>query len=359
MWMMESNNGKDQLKMPSTTDGRKLRPLMPRPISSCNSTKSSSPFSTIISTPPCCIRNPNILTWNYPITMINASGGVINDYGVKRDHEIIKTPPPPPPLVSGRWNPTREQVQALEEMYRRGIRTPSADQIQQIAAKLRRFGKIEGKNVFYWFQNHKARERQKKRRQLHHLVVPAKKFHHLHTPQTNQTPPELRRRYFDIEHHDNKLHNPSNCSTQSEDSVSMHGSVIAECNKDGWTHKELQQKTTTAEKIETNCCWQLDLSSCFSPNNSVHVQPITTADQENTKPLISALNLSLLLPPKNLDDHNVVGSGIKENQTLELFPIGRSNDLNATHREREIDDVSTAEMTLRPNEFIEFLPTKN
>lgn len=68
-------------------------------------------------------------------------------------------------VVSTRWNPTPEQLQALEEMYRRGIRTPSAEQIQQIATKLGRFGKIEGKNVFYWFQNHKARERQKKRRQ--------------------------------------------------------------------------------------------------------------------------------------------------------------------------------------------------
>lgn len=76
--------------------------------------------------------------------------------GVKREME--------PPLVSTRWNPTPEQLQALEEMYRRGTRTPSAQQIQQIAAKLKRFGKIEGKNVFYWFQNHKARERQKKRR---------------------------------------------------------------------------------------------------------------------------------------------------------------------------------------------------
>jgi Homeodomain len=28
---------------------------------------------------------------------------------------------------------------------------------------LRQYGKIEGKNVFYWFQNHKARDRQKKR----------------------------------------------------------------------------------------------------------------------------------------------------------------------------------------------------
>ncbi|KAL0380867.1 UNVERIFIED_CONTAM: WUSCHEL-related homeobox 1 [Sesamum angustifolium] len=345
--MMEGNNHEHGKELSSSsTDGRKLRPLMPRPISSFNSTKSSSStFSTIISTPPCCIRNPNnILTWNYSRSMINTSGGVINDYGVKRDDEIIKTAP----LVSGRWNPTREQVQALEEMYRRGIRTPSADQIQQIAAKLRRFGKIEGKNVFYWFQNHKARERQKKRRQLQLIPVPANnKIQHQTPP-----PPQLGRRYFDIEHH-MKLPNPSNCTTHSEDSaVSMHGSVIAEyCNKDGWTNKELQQKTVTPLKIQTSC--QFDLSSCFS------AQPITTADQENTKPLITALNLSLLLPPKNSDDHNyIVGSEVKENdQTLELFPIGtgRSSDLD----EPEIHDVSTTETKLRPNEFIEFLPTKN
>lgn len=69
-------------------------------------------------------------------------------------------------VASSRWNPTPEQLQALEELYRRGVRTPSAEQIQHITAQLRRYGKIEGKNVFYWFQNHKARERQKRRRQL-------------------------------------------------------------------------------------------------------------------------------------------------------------------------------------------------
>lgn len=69
-------------------------------------------------------------------------------------------------MVSSRWNPTPEQLRALEELYRRGTRTPSAEQIQHITAQLRSYGKIEGKNVFYWFQNHKARERQKRRRQL-------------------------------------------------------------------------------------------------------------------------------------------------------------------------------------------------
>ncbi|TKY70081.1 WUSCHEL protein [Spatholobus suberectus] len=43
------------------------------------------------------------------------------------------------------------------------IRSPSAEQIQRISARLRQYGKIEGKNVFYWFNNYKARERQKKR----------------------------------------------------------------------------------------------------------------------------------------------------------------------------------------------------
>lgn len=69
-------------------------------------------------------------------------------------------------VVSSRWNPTPEQLRSLEDLYRRGTRTPSAEQIQHITAQLRRYGKIEGKNVFYWFQNHKARERQKRRRQI-------------------------------------------------------------------------------------------------------------------------------------------------------------------------------------------------
>lgn len=65
---------------------------------------------------------------------------------------------------SSRWSPTPLQILVLEELYRQGMKTPSAEQIQQIASQLRRFGRIEGKNVFYWFQNHKARERQKRRR---------------------------------------------------------------------------------------------------------------------------------------------------------------------------------------------------
>ncbi|KAF4386127.1 hypothetical protein F8388_016379 [Cannabis sativa] len=64
----------------------------------------------------------------------------------------------------GRWNPTNEQVKVLTDLFRSGLRTPTTDQIQKISTQLSFYGKIESKNVFYWFQNHKARERQKRRK---------------------------------------------------------------------------------------------------------------------------------------------------------------------------------------------------
>ncbi|CAH2045896.1 unnamed protein product [Thlaspi arvense] len=69
-----------------------------------------------------------------------------------------------PTAATSRWNPTPEQITTLEELYRNGTRTPTPEQIQQIASKLRKYGRVEGKNVFYWFQNHKSRERHKRRR---------------------------------------------------------------------------------------------------------------------------------------------------------------------------------------------------
>ncbi|KAL6529177.1 hypothetical protein OROGR_014800 [Orobanche gracilis] len=305
MWMVDGNDhnhhGKE-LKM-SVDDPmfvRKLRPLMPRPISSC--TAKSIPFSTM-STPPCFCpnhQNPNFLpNWNHSV-------GGMSDYGVKREIHTM-------PLVSTRWNPTSEQLQALEEMYRRGTRTPSAEQIQQIASRLRRFGKIEGKNIFYWFQNHKARERQKKRRQIELLA--GKKVHHTHqsTSETKQT--GFGRRNFETENH-KKLATPSNCcSTPSEDSVSMHGSVmVSECKKlDVWA--ELQQQQLTAKNEVTS--WKLDLSSFC----------------HNTNPIINEENRT----------------------TLELFPTG-SSDLNHDDHQDQGQEVSRNIKCRPKNEFIEFLP---
>ncbi|MED6126060.1 Wuschel- homeobox [Stylosanthes scabra] len=81
---------------------------------------------------------------------------------------------------SSRWNPTKEQISILENLYRQGIRTPSAEEIQQITTRLRAFGHIEGKNVFYWFQNHKARQRQKQKQ--HTLAYFNRCFLHHHQP---------------------------------------------------------------------------------------------------------------------------------------------------------------------------------
>ncbi|BAB09778.1 unnamed protein product [Arabidopsis thaliana] len=44
---------------------------------------------------------------------------------------------------SSRWNPTKDQITLLENLYKEGIRTPSADQIQQITGRLRAYGHIE------------------------------------------------------------------------------------------------------------------------------------------------------------------------------------------------------------------------
>ncbi|XP_051127375.1 protein WUSCHEL [Andrographis paniculata] len=90
---------------------------------------------------------------------------------------------------STRWTPTSEQIRILKELYyNNGVRSPTAEQIQRISAKLRQYGKIEGKNVFYWFQNHKARERQKKRftadhHHHHHHHIP------IHTHRPSPPPP--------------------------------------------------------------------------------------------------------------------------------------------------------------------------
>jgi hypothetical protein len=74
--------------------------------------------------------------------------------------------PPTTTTVGGttRWNPSPDQIRVLEMLYRGGMRTPNSFQIEQITEELGKYGRIEGKNVFYWFQNHKARERQKQKR---------------------------------------------------------------------------------------------------------------------------------------------------------------------------------------------------
>ncbi|KAK3162427.1 hypothetical protein QOZ80_1BG0089420 [Eleusine coracana subsp. coracana] len=82
---------------------------------------------------------------------------------------LVESPPLSPAtaaaaaLANARWSPSKEQVAVLEGLYDHGLRSPTADQIQHITGRLRDHGPVEAKNVFYWFQNHKARSRQKER----------------------------------------------------------------------------------------------------------------------------------------------------------------------------------------------------
>lgn len=87
-----------------------------------------------------------------------------------------------------RWSPTKEQISILENLFEQGIRTPTAEQIQKITTKLRVYGHIEGKNVFYWFQNHKARQRQKLK-QKQETIASCFNRVNIHTSQPIFSPP--------------------------------------------------------------------------------------------------------------------------------------------------------------------------
>ncbi|MCE3050696.1 hypothetical protein HAX54_047896, partial [Datura stramonium] len=68
-------------------------------------------------------------------------------------------------MARARWKPTPQQLMILQDMYRKGLTNPNSCQVQMITSHLSMYGKIQWKNVFYWFQNHKARDRQKMRKQ--------------------------------------------------------------------------------------------------------------------------------------------------------------------------------------------------
>lgn len=65
-----------------------------------------------------------------------------------------------------RWSPTPQQLMILQDLYRKGLRNPTSSQVQKITTHLSFYGKIQCKNVFYWFQNHKARDTQKLRKEV-------------------------------------------------------------------------------------------------------------------------------------------------------------------------------------------------
>ncbi|KAG2667626.1 hypothetical protein I3843_15G121700 [Carya illinoinensis] len=367
MWMMGYSDG-GEFNMPDSFNGRKLRPLIPRPLLSANNNSTTTP-------PPCLSRLHGTDFFSQYHHMAVAEQN-------KREFNT------PPVVVSSRWNPTPEQLRALEELYRRGTRTPSAEQIQHITAQLRKYGKIEGKNVFYWFQNHKARERQKRRRQMesdpdaHHRDIENLERKELGASKT----------VFEVEQTKNWAPH-TNCSTPAEESVSTQkaakAAAVAECRTDGWIQfdeGELQQRRNF---VETNATWQMMQLSFCAPTAHLINTPTTlssaaaaaatttapattrsTIDQKSIK----TRDLNIFIAPyrserglnylnnvsdefEDIDDH-----GCGESQTLQLFPLRSSrrpdgND-NINDKETEISD-SDMNANFTPCQFFEFLPLKN
>ncbi|KAJ6387326.1 hypothetical protein OIU78_017111 [Salix suchowensis] len=182
-----------------------------------------------------------------------------------------------PAVMSSRWNPTPEQLGTLEELYRRGTRTPSTDQIQSITAQLRRYGRIEGKNVFYWFQNHKARERQKRRRQMESDSLDGHQQPGHGSEMFDRKESGASRTSYEDEQTMNWA--PStNYSTLSEESVSISKSTkagMAEyCRPDGWIEfdeRELQHRRNLMERNATRETMRFSLPISHPPVNH-HIQ---------------------------------------------------------------------------------------
>ncbi|XP_028761971.1 WUSCHEL-related homeobox 1-like [Neltuma alba] len=356
MWMVGYNEGSDFNMPDHAFNGRKLRPLVPRPLAS-----------------PIAHHATDFFTQCHNLASVADQG--------KREFNNT-----PPVVVSTRWNPTPEQLRALEELYRRGTRTPSAEQIQHITAQLRRFGKIEGKNVFYWFQNHKARERQKRRRQVESAAVEG---HPYDLDALEKKDLGASRTAFEVEQTSRNNWAPStNCSVPlAEESVSIQraakaaaaAAAVAESRTDGWVqfHEgELQQRRNFMER---NATWQmLQPSSCPPPTAAATTAPSTTsiiatnaATVMDPKLVKNHCNISFFMSPHTEngvihpnsngilreDDHN----NHVESQTLQLFPLRSGGDgcNNINQKETEISVSSAMDSNLTPSQFFEFLPLKN
>ncbi|XP_045821845.1 WUSCHEL-related homeobox 8-like [Trifolium pratense] len=69
-------------------------------------------------------------------------------------HKEERTSQPPRP----RWTPRPQQVQILEDIFNSGMMSPPKEEIKKIRERLLEYGPVGHVNVFYWFQNRKARK---------------------------------------------------------------------------------------------------------------------------------------------------------------------------------------------------------
>ncbi|KAK1380801.1 putative transcription factor homeobox-WOX family [Heracleum sosnowskyi] len=290
-----------------------------RPLSEKSSTLSTM-LSSPIPTPAYCgyLLNGDFLT------ELNQHSSTRSEKNKREDSIHIEEMS----MGAARWTPTPEQLYALEEIYQSDTRTPSATQIQQIAAKLRRFGKIEGKNVFYWFQNHKARERQKRRRQQLYNISTAP-TEHLHTIGKSLG----LRTCFEVGQAKNWL-TPSDCSTISEESVvsSLATAEVAKSEMDEKIQSEdrgLQLKLGTSS--EQNIKEFSYTSHALNYKAQNHKKIWMTPYGDMIKTTEERRNQTLELFPCWIADQYQMTDGPKVNDPSEVRIAALSSKFTPTH----------------------------
>ncbi|XP_051119724.1 WUSCHEL-related homeobox 1 [Andrographis paniculata] len=385
MWMMGYSDGAEFDSIQDPFTGRKLRPFVPRPAS-------ANPPAAASLTP---INGTDLFALNHDLAM-----------AAEQNKRELTTTNTQQVVVSSRWNPTPEQLQTLEELYRSGTRTPSAEQIQHITTQLRKYGKIEGKNVFYWFQNHKARERQKRRRQQLESLSDEPQIthanhnhnhHQLHTQieERKELPQGPNKTAFEVEQTKNWA-SPTNSSTlaeKTECNTTTQGGAVAvaaaevECKAGGaegrgWAQldidgAELQQQQ---QQQRRNATWQMMHLSCSSSpspspsptNHQHHHQHLIMASSSSassaltvTSPVVTAAAsmqpprhhhhhfLNFFSNPRSVHDHlgrRTISEEEEEEEsrtTLQLFPISHNcslaNDGEREEGEEEDDDEEEEE----------------
>ncbi|EXB53960.1 WUSCHEL-related homeobox 1 [Morus notabilis] len=254
------------------------------------------------------------------------------------------------PLQSTRWSPTPEQLMALQELYRRGTRTPTAQQIQEITAKLRRFGKIEGKNVFYWFQNHKARDKKKQRLkvdQSRRLKIERHQYDYSKSLGTKTSVLCSGPRVTGLEVEPTKREPLSNYSRISEESVnSMPRVTIAERRTNklvAFEEKESQLIKNTQEK---HASWKpMEMSYTFpSYNNDLKRTRSTVISVTfDEKLLEKTQDYNASLMPNSKEGFTSFGNGISgetTTTTLELFPL-LSDNLKGSQSKDQAPKISS------------------
>ncbi|KAF5181291.1 Wuschel-related homeobox [Thalictrum thalictroides] len=354
MWMMGCSDVSDSLK-----GNRRLAPVLPRSSSTITTTPTNISSNAAAATHPYLgrLHGNDLLVLNHHLAVSEQS---------KRDFSAAA----PTALVSTRWNPTPEQLQTLEELYRRGTRTPSAEQIQQITAQLRRFGKIEGKNVFYWFQNHKARERQKRRRRSKSAEEERHQYHQAGSVESidNKESGSSRTNFEVHEQQAKHWGFSTNFSTVTQDSVSMQRAERAAEISERIQFEEAQQ-VQQRRLVDRHAMWQMMQLSCSPPTTAPPMYMYTTSSSTTTtsaavlgtvlmNPAIintQYMNISKEAQSENVDKH-------EESQTLQLFPAENSGGGKvesgpnvAEKASAELPCIETVNTNSSPKQYFEFL----